>query len=185
MMPSVVRFRDLSVPDDERAELLAAIDGVLAGGQIILGAAVEEFEAEFAHACGTAHAIGVSDGTGSLYLALRALGIGPGDEVIVPTMSWVASANAVVALGATPVFVDVDDHYTISPEATEAEITPRTKAIMPVHFYGRMAQMPAIMTLAKRTGVRVVEDASQAFGASLAGHPAGSFGDLSDSSSTP
>ena len=184
-MTSVVRFRDLSVPPDERAELLSAIDDVLLSGQIILGSAVEAFEEDFATACEKRYCVGVSDGTGSLYLALRVLGIGPGDEVIVPAMTWVASANAVVALGATPVFVDVDDDYNLDPHAAEAAITSRTRAIMPVHFYGRMARMPEILAVARRTGLRVVEDASQAFGATLNGKPAGSFGDLAGFSLNP
>lgn len=184
-MAAVVRFRDLSVPPPERAELLAAIDAVLTDGQIILGAAVEDFEAAFADACGKRFCVGVSDGTGSLYLALRVLGIGKGDEVIVPAMSWVATANAVIATGATPVFADVDDDYNLDPDAAEAAITPRTRALMPVHFYGRMARMSALLAIAHRSSLHVVEDASQAFGASLDGKPAGAFGELAGFSLNP
>ena len=111
----VVRFRDLSVGDAERAELLEVIDGLLRGGQLILGPDVEAFEQEFARQCQRSECVGVSNGTAGLYLALRALGVGPGDEVVTTAMSWVATANAVIALGATPVFADVADDFNIDP----------------------------------------------------------------------
>ncbi len=180
-----VRFRDLSLPDDERVRLLEAIDALMRRGSFILGETVEEFEVEFARQCAQPHAIGVSDGTGALYLSLRALGVGPGDEVVTTPMSWVATGNAILALGATPVFADVADDYNIDPEAVEGAITPRTKAILPVHFYGRMARMDAIMDIASRHGVVVIEDASQAFGANLDGRPAGAFGDAGAFSLNP
>lgn len=180
-----IRFRDLSVPDDERLELLDAIDGVMRRGQFILGRDVEEFEKEFARRCGRRHCVGVSNGTGALYLALRAVGVGPGDEVVTSPMSWVATGNAIIALGATPVFADVCDDYNLDPSATERAITHRTKAILPVHFYGRLADMDSFVSLGRRMEVAVVEDAAQAFGADIAGRPAGSFGDVAAFSLNP
>jgi len=154
-------------------------------GDFILGETVTQFEAEFARRCQQTHAIGVSDGTGALYLCLRGIGVGVGDEVITTPMSWVATGNAILALGATPVFVDVADDFNIDPAAIEAAITPRTKAVLPVHFYGRMARMDAIMGVARRHSLAVVEDAAQAFGADLDGRPAGSFGDAGAFSLNP
>jgi dTDP-4-amino-4,6-dideoxygalactose transaminase len=181
----LVRFRDLSIPDDERRELLEAIDQLMRRGTFILGADVEAFEQEFARQCGRSECVGVSNGTGGLYLALRALGVGPGDEVVTTAMSWVATANAVIALGATPVFADVADDFNIDPASVEAAITPLTKAILPVHYYGLMARMDALMPMAARHGLKVVEDASQAFGSNLEGRPAGSFGDAAAFSLNP
>jgi dTDP-4-amino-4,6-dideoxygalactose transaminase len=184
-MPVRVRFRDLSLPDGERAALLEAIDALMRRGDFILGETVTQFETEFALRCHQPHAIGVSDGTGALYLSLRGLGVGVGDEVITTPMSWVATGNAILALGATPVFADVADDFNIDPAAIEAAVTPRTKAILPVHFYGRMARMDEIMGIARRHSLAVVEDAAQAFGADLDGRPAGSFGDAGAFSLNP
>lgn len=181
----LVRFRDLSIPDDERHELLEVIDQLMRRGTFILGADVEAFEQEFARQCERAECVGVSNGTGGLYLALRALGVGPGDEVVTTAMSWVATANAVIALGATPVFADVADDFNIEPASVEAVITPRTKAILPVHYYGRMARMHELMAISAQHGLKVVEDASQAFGADLDGRPAGAFGDAAAFSLNP
>lgn len=182
---ALVRFRDLSVPDDERAELLDALDRMMRRGTFILGADVEAFEAEFAQACMRRECIGVSNGTAAIYLALRSLGVGAGDEVVTSAMSWVATANAVIALGATPVFADVADDFNLDPAAAEAAITERTKAILPVHFYGRMARMADFMTLGRKFSLAVVEDAAQAFGADTGGRPAGSFGDAAAFSLNP
>ncbi|MDO8307711.1 MAG: DegT/DnrJ/EryC1/StrS family aminotransferase [Actinomycetota bacterium] len=181
----LVRFRDLSIPDDERLELLEAIDQLMRRGTFILGADVEAFEQEFARQCRRAECVGISNGTGGLYLALRALGVGPGDEVVTSAMSWVATANAIIALGATPVFADVADDFNIDPASVERVITSRTKAILPVHYYGKMARMHELMAIAARHGLKVVEDASQAFGADLAGRPAGAFGDAAAFSLNP
>ena len=184
-MAAQVRFRDLSLLPEERLRLLGAIDSLMQRGNFILGESVADFEVEFARRCGQEHAIGVSDGTGALYLALRALGVGPGDEVVTTPMSWVATGNAILALGAIPVFADVTDDFNIDPCAVEAAITARTKVLVPVHFYGRVANMDEIMATAKRHSLRVVEDASQAFGARLDGRPAGSFGDAAAFSLNP
>lgn len=165
--------------------MLEAIDTLMCNGNFILGETVEEFEAEFARRCTQPHAIGVSSGTGALFLALKALGVSPGDEVITTPMSWVATGNAIIALGATPVFADVCEDFNIDPAAVEAAVTSRTKAVVPVHFYGRMASMDEIVTIARRHSLVVVEDAAQAFGADLDGRPAGSFGDAGAFSLNP
>lgn len=160
-----------------REELDAAALRVLRSGMYVLGPETRAFEEAFAAFCGAAHAIGVGNGTEALHLALVALGVGPGDEVI--TVANAASYDALVALrcGARPVFVDVDaQSYNLDPALLEAAITPRTKAIMPVHLYGRAADMPAIMAVAERHGVPVIEDCAQAHGAVIVGHPVGTWG---------
>jgi len=159
------------------AEVLQAIEQVLRRGDFILGKDVEVFEQECAVVCGVAHAIGVSSGTDALLLALKALGIGPGDEVITPPNSWISSTSSIVWAGATPVFADVGENFLIDPARVEAAITPRTKAIMPVHLTGRCADTGAIGALARRHGLAVIEDAAQAVGArDAAGRLAGSLG---------
>jgi dTDP-4-amino-4,6-dideoxygalactose transaminase len=120
-----------------------------------------------------------------LYLALKALEIGPGDEVITTPMSWLVTSSAIFLAGASPVFVDVDHHYNLDPDCVEQAITRRTKAILPVHFYGRVAAMTEIMTIARKHGLRVIEDVAQAVGAELLGTPAGSFGDIGVLSFSP
>ena len=160
-----------------KAELDEAAARVLASGWYILGPEVRAFEAEFAAFCGVGHAIGVGNGTEALYLALVALGVGAGDEVISVANAADYEPLTILQAGARPVFVDVDERtYTIEPELLEAAITPRTKAIMPVHLYGRMADMAAIMAVAARHGLPVIEDCAQAHGAQLGGRVAGSIG---------
>jgi dTDP-3-amino-3,4,6-trideoxy-alpha-D-glucose transaminase len=160
-----------------KAELDEAAARVLASGWYILGPEVRAFEAEFAAFCGVGHAIGVGNGTEALYLALVALGVGAGDEVISVANAADYEPLTILQAGARPVFVDVDERtYTIEPELLEAAITPHTKAIMPVHLYGRMADMAAIMAVAERHGLPVIEDCAQAHGAQLAGRVAGSIG---------
>ncbi len=160
-----------------KAEILAAVGEVLERGDFILGEAVGRLEKELAAYCGTAHAIGLNSGTDALFLVMRAWGIGPGDEVITTSNSFLASASTIVATGARPVFVDVTDKYTMDPKLLAAAITPRTRAIMPVHLTGRIADMDPIMAIAKARGLRVVEDAAQAIGAVYRGTRAGAFGD--------
>ena len=127
------------------------------------GPFVKRFETDFAARIGAEHALAVSNGTVALHLALLAFGIGPGDEVIVPDLTFAASINAIIYTGATPVIVDVErSTWNLDPEATAAAITPRTKAIMPVHLYGQPANMDAIMALAKEHGLKVIEDAAEA-----------------------
>ena len=159
------------------AQLHEAFDRVLAHGHFILGEEVEEFERRFADLAGTPFAIGVNSGTDALILSLRALGIGSGDEVITAPNSFVASAGCVALVGARPVFVDVREDYNLDQELLEHAITPRTKAIIPVHLTGRPADMDPIMDIARRHRLRVVEDAAQAVSAEYRGRRVGSFGD--------
>ena len=150
---------------------------VLASGQYVLGEEVASFEREFAAYCGAKHAIAVNTGTSALHLALLAAGVGPGDEVITVPFTFVASVSAICYAGARPVFVDVEpDTLTMDPAKLEAALTPRTKAIMPVHLYGQMADMDPIVAVAKRHGFHVIEDACQAHGAEYRGLRAGSIG---------
>lgn len=138
---------------------------------------VGQFETDFAHYIGTKHCIGCANGTDSIEILLRAHGIGPGDEVLVPAMTWISTASAVVSVGATPVFVDIDPiYYTINETLIEQHITASTKAIIPVHFYGNMANMPAIMDIANKHQLIVIEDCAQAHGASINGKKAGTWG---------
>jgi dTDP-4-amino-4,6-dideoxygalactose transaminase len=161
-----------------KAEILAAVARVIDEGQFILGPAVAEFEQRFAALCASAHAVSVNSGTDALILGLRALGVGRGDEVITPPNSFVASSSCIALLGATPVFVDVRDDYTIDPQLIEAAITPRTKAIVAVHLTGRPCEMDEILAIAHRRSLHVVEDAAQAIGARYDGRPVGSFGSV-------
>ena len=162
-----------------REEMLQAIAGVLDGMHLFLGPQLDAFEREFASYCGCAHAIGISNGTDAIELALRALGVGSGDEVITQPNSFIATAEAISAVGATSVFVDVDpETATLDPNLLEAAITPRTKAVIPVHLYGRPADMDAILAIARPRGIWVIEDACQAHGAQIGSRRAGSIGDL-------
>jgi len=171
---------------DIQDEIDAAIHQCLESGHFILGAGVEQFEQQLAVYCKMPHAIGVASGTDALLLALVALGIGAGDEVITTPFTFVASANTILHAGAKPVFVDIDPRtFNIDPNQIEAAITPRTKAIMPVHLYGQMANMSAICDIAQRYGLRVIEDSAQAIGASFAGQPVGAYGDAATLSFFP
>jgi dTDP-4-amino-4,6-dideoxygalactose transaminase len=162
-----------------KAEIDAAILGVLESTQFVLGKEVAAFEERFAAYTQTSHAMGVNTGTSALHLALLAAGVGRGDEVITTPFTFIASASAIDYTGATPVFVDVDPvSFTIDPNKIEAAITPRTKAILPIHLYGQPADMDPIMAIAKRHGLVVVEDAAQAHGAEYKGRRIGSIGDL-------
>ena len=158
------------------AEIEAAVR-VLRSGMVIQGPEVAAFESEFATLVGDRHCVAVNSGTSALHLALLALGIGPGDEVIVPSFSFAASANAVRLVGATPVFVDIEPgSFCLDPAAVAAAIGPRTAAIMPVHLYGHPAAMDRILPLAEQHGLAVVEDAAQAHGAAVGGRPVGALG---------
>ncbi len=159
-------------------KLEATVLETLRKAQFVLGKRVARFEAEFAAYTNSAHAVGVGSGTDALVLALRALQIGPGDEVIVPALSFYASAEAVLLVGAEPVLVDIDpDTLNLSVTAAAAALTPRTKALMPVHLYGCPADMPALAELARKHDLKVIEDAAQAVGAALGGKPMGSWSD--------
>lgn len=157
----------------------AAVLGVLESSQFVLGQEVEAFENEFAAYCHTQHAIGVNSGTSALHLALLAAGIGPGDEVVTVTFTFVATAAAIIYAGARPVFVDIEPRsFTMDVNQIEGVITPRTKAILPVHLYGQPADMDPILEIARRHGLVVIEDAAQAHGAEYKGKRAGSIGDI-------
>jgi dTDP-4-amino-4,6-dideoxygalactose transaminase len=160
-----------------KGELDAAVINVLASTQYVLGEEVAAFEREFAAYCGTRHAIAVNTGTSALHLALLAADVGPGDEVITVPFTFVASVSAICYTGARPVFVDIDPTtFTMDPAKLSAAITSRTKAILPVHLYGQMADMGAIMEIAEQHGLPVIEDACQAHGAEYSGRRAGSIG---------
>ncbi|MEE9256985.1 MAG: DegT/DnrJ/EryC1/StrS family aminotransferase [bacterium] len=159
-----------------REELLEAVGGVLDSGHFVLGEEVSEFEKRFAALCGAKYAVGVASGTDALVLSLKAVGVGPGDEVISAPNSFVASATATVMAGARPVFVDVRDDYNIDPDLLESAITPRTKAILPVHLTGRPADMDPILEIAQRRRLHVIEDAAQAVIAEYRGRRVGSLG---------
>ncbi|MCK5214156.1 MAG: DegT/DnrJ/EryC1/StrS family aminotransferase [Candidatus Omnitrophica bacterium] len=163
---------------DIKGELLEAMEQVLDTGQFILGPHVEEFERRFAELCHTRYAVGLNSGTDALMLALKVLGAGPGDEVITAPNSFATTATSIVLVGAKPVFVDIREDYNIDPDLIEAAITPRTKAIMPVHLTGHPADMGSIMDIAKKHKLFVVEDCAQAVCAEYHGKRVGSIGDM-------
>src|SRR5215210_5683704 len=156
-----------------REELRAAFEAVVDSSAFAGGSFVEQFEREFAQFSGVQHVSGVGNGTDALWFALLALGIGPGDEVITVPSTFMATAEAITYTGATPVFVDIEDRtYSMDPSKLAAAITPRTKAIIPVHLFGQMADMDPIMEVARQRGLPVIEDACQAHGAQYQGRKA-------------
>jgi dTDP-4-amino-4,6-dideoxygalactose transaminase len=160
-------------------ELISALDEVTAEGQFILGPAVSRFEHAFAQYVGVHHCVGLNNGTSALHMALIASGIGPGDEVITTPHTWISTSWAISYVGATPVFVDIDQEtYTLSPELAEAAITPQTKAILPVHLYGQAASIIQLRRIADDYGLALIEDAAQAHGAEVDGRRVGSFGEI-------
>lgn len=162
-----------------RDEVLERMADVIDSARFILGKEVEEFEEAFARYCQTEHCVGLANGTDAIHMALRALRIGPGDEVITAGNSFAATAFAIAYAGAQPVFVDIsEDDFNIDVEIIEQAITERTKAIIPVHLYGQPAKMHEILEIAKRHGLRVIEDSAQAHGAEIDGQRCGSFGDV-------
>ncbi len=171
-----IPFMVLGLAED-RPEVESAIRRVIDRGWFVLGPEVDAFETEFAAACGAAHAVGVNTGTDALMLALRALDIGPGDQVITAPLTAAYTALAIRMAGATPVFADIDpSRCTLAPQAVEAAITTRTRAIMPVHLYGQPADMTALAAVATRHGLAVVEDCAQAHLATCQGRPVGTIG---------
>lgn len=161
------------VGDEERQ----AVDRVMRSGMIASGPEVAAFEQEYASHVAARECVAVNSGTSALHLGLLAAGIGPGDEVIVPSFTFAATGNAVALTGATPIFADIDpDTFCLSPAAVQAAVTPRTAAIMPVHLYGHPADMPALLDIAARHGLAIFEDAAQAHDAELNGVPVGAFG---------
>lgn len=162
-----------------KGEIDAAVAGLLESCQFILGKEVANFEREFAAYCGASECIALNSGTSALHLALLAAGVGPGDEVITVPFTFVASVAAVIYTGARPVLVDIDPRsFTMDPASIESAITPRTKAILPVHLYGQTADMDPILEIARRYNLIVIEDAAQSHGANYKGRPAGSIGDI-------
>lgn len=178
-MTTLVPFVDLQAQFRAlRDEILPRVHRVMEDATFILGPDVAAFEQNFAAYVGADYCVGVESGTAAIQFALEALGIGAGDEVIVPANTYIASALAVSATGALPVLVDVDSNYQIDSDLLEAALTPRTKAIMPVHLYGQVVPMEPILDFARRHGLFVIEDAAQAHGARWNGRGAGSFGDV-------
>ena len=175
----MIPFFDMKARNSPRRdEFLRAIGEVIDSGSFAGGPFVAKFTGQFAAYCGTRHAVGVGSGTDALWLTLVAMGIGPGDEVITVPMTFVATVEAICRCGARPVFADIEtDTYTMDPSALEAVVTPRTKAVIPVHLFGQMANMNAIREIADRHGLRVIEDAAQAHGACYESRKAGSLGD--------
>jgi dTDP-4-amino-4,6-dideoxygalactose transaminase len=176
MIPFVdLRAQYLAIRD----ELTAAVTGVLESGQYVLGPEVEAFEQEFASYCGARHAVAVNSGTSALHLAFLAAGIGPRAEVVTTPLTFVATAAAIGYAGAQPVFVDIDpETLNLDPARIEAALTPRTRAIVPVHLHGRPADMDPILELARRHRLKVIEDAAQVHGAKYKGRRVGALGDL-------
>jgi len=168
------------------AEWLAAIRETGAKGSFILGPNVADFEREFAEYVGVKHAIGVANGTDSLILSLRALGIGPGDEVITTPYTFFASSEAIDVVGATPVFADIDPaSFTLDPKSVAERVTDRTRAIVPVHIFGHPCDMSALGEIARRHKLAVIEDCAQSFGATVGGRVVGSMGDAGSFSFYP
>jgi dTDP-4-amino-4,6-dideoxygalactose transaminase len=173
-----VPFLDLKAQNDPlREEIASSIADVIDRSAFAGGPFVAKFEKEFAAFCRTPHAVGVGNGTDALWFALLAMGVGPGDEVITVSHTFMATAEAISFCGAKPVFVDISEEtYTLDPALLERAITPRTKVIIPVHLYGQMADMDPIIEIARRHNLFVIEDACQAHGAEYKGRSAGSIG---------
>ncbi len=161
-----------------KEQLVAAVERVFDHAHFVFGSEVEEFESRFAQFCKTKYAIGVGNGTDAIILALKALGIGPGDEVISVSNTFVSTISSIALVGARPVLVDVRGDYNIDPQLIEKALTKKTKAILPVHLTGRPADMSAIMSIAKKHNLKVIEDCAQAVGAEYKGQKVGSFGDV-------
>jgi dTDP-3-amino-3,4,6-trideoxy-alpha-D-glucose transaminase len=179
-MRAVPLFASSLEPYHDR--LARAVEGVTRSGSYILGPEVEAFEREFAAYLGVEHCIGVANGTDAITIALRALGVGPGDEVVMPSFTFYATAEATIVAGATPVFCDIDlDTFCVTAQTVKAAVTPRTKAIMPVHLFGNVAPVPELREL----GLPVLEDAAQAAGAELDGVKAGALGEAATFSFFP
>ena len=181
-----VPFLDLRVADAERrSDLLAAVEGVFSHGRLVMGPEVGELEEQLAKRCGRKFAVGVGSGTDALFLAVKALGLDEGDEIITTSLSWVATANAIVLNGLVPVFADIGEDLNIDPDSVAGLISERTRAIMPVHFTGKVCAMGELEAIAKEHGLMIIEDACQAFDARLGDRRAGSFGLVSCFSMNP
>src|SRR5262249_43202513 len=176
----LVPYLDLQAQYDSiRTEVLMALEDICESTRFAQGPASSDFETKFAAYCGVDHCVSLNSGTSALHVALRCLNLGPGDEIVTVSMTFIATAWAISYVGATPVFVDVDPfRRTMDPVKLEAAITPRTKAIIPVHLYGMPAEMDRIMAIAERHGLPVIEDAAQAHGAKYRGKRVGQFGQI-------
>ena len=173
MVDLQAQYRDL------RSEIDEAVQGVVRSGQFVLGPAVEGFEREVAAYCGARHTVAVASGTDALHLALRAAGVGPGDEVVTTPFTFIATAGAISQTGARPVFVDIDsDTFNIHPRQVEAAVNERTRAVLPVHLYGQPADLAPIRELCRRRGLMLIEDCAQSFGAEYGGRKSGTYGDM-------
>ena len=171
--------------DASKVELTSAFERVLDSGKFVLGPEVKNFEQAFADYCGTKYAAGLANGTCSLHIVFRAFGIEEGDEVITAPNSFIATAAAIAQVRAKPIFVDTNLDFNIDPDAIEAAITPKTKAIVPVHLTGRIAKMNEILKIANKHKLIVIEDSAQSVGAEYYGNKAGSFGDAASFSFHP
>ena len=181
-----VPFRDLRVIDaDEKLQLRHIFEGVLDEGRFIDGKSIRALEKEFSSSVRRNHCVSVANGTAAIYLAMLALGIGPGHKVMTTPLSWVSTATAVLASGAELVFTDVDEHGNLSCEGVGANLNQRISAVMAVDYFGRLADLVEMEAICHESGVFLVEDAAQAAGAVLSGRPAGSFGDVSTFSFNP
>lgn len=182
-----VPFLDLKIQYESiRSEIDKVIAGVVNETAFIGGKYVDQFESDFAEWLGTKHCVGCANGTDAIEIALKVFGIGSGDEVIVPAHTWISTSESVTSVGARPVFVDTDPrYYTIDPALIERAITPRTRAIIPVHLYGLPADMDPILTIAQKHGVKVIEDCAQAHGATYQGKKVGTMGDAATFSFYP
>ena len=177
-MPTTATLIPVSRPSIAPEDIAAVHDAMTSGWVSSLGPYIERFERDFAAFCGVEHCVTLANGTVAIHLALKVLGIGPGDEVIVPDLTFVATANAVVTAGATPVICDVRaSDWCMDAASVERLVTPRTKAIIPVHLYGHPCDMDAINAVARRHGIRVIEDAAEAHGAEYRGRRVGGLGD--------
>ncbi len=171
-----VKFSYLDRQFAEVDSCLAQIKALVETGDFTLGTPLREFEDRFAELCGMPYAVGVGSGTDAIALSLRILGVGPGDEVITTPTTFIATVGAIVMTGARPVFVDSEDGFVIDPANIEGAITSRTRALLPVHYTGNMADMPRIMEIARKHNLVVVEDACQSIAASINGRRPGSWG---------
>lgn len=181
-----VPFMDLRVHDPKEKEiLLNTFSRIMDHGRFIMGHEVENFERKVAAYCQKKYCVGVSSGTDALYLSLKSLGIGPGDEVITTSLSWIATANAIVMAGATPVFADINSNLNVSVDSIERMMTSKTKAILPVHYTGRPVEIDRISELVRDRGIHVIYDAAQAFGSLYKDKPIGAYGDISCFSMNP
>lgn len=170
---------------EEREEIIACVDRVLGKGHVVLTEEIGEFEQKVCEFTGAKHCVSLNSGTDALMIGMWAMGIGRGDEVITPTVSFVASTGSIAHIGATPVYADVMDDQTINPTEIEKKITSKTKAIMPVHWIGRIADMDPILDIAKRHGLKVIEDSAQTMGAYYKGRHGGTMGDCGGVSAHP